>query len=129
MLEDMTSNNHSNLIIELYKIYDGYRDSRVWFLDELNVNSYEEYHEKYSATSIEKSHFIAVCGFFELSGTLINHGLLNPDIFFDIFNPSPFWHKAKPIVDGMRKKRPHIYENFEVLSEQRNNWKKERYEV
>lgn len=129
MLEDMTSNNHSNLIIELYKIYDGYRDSRVWFLDELNVNSYEEYHEKYSAASIEKSHFIAVCGFFELSGTLINHGLLNPDIFFDIFNPSPFWHKAKPIVDGMRKKRPHIYENFEVLSEQRNNWKKERYEV
>ena len=99
------------------------------FLDELNANSYKEYHEKYSSTSIGKSHFIAVCGFFELSGTLISHGLIDSDIFFDIFNPSPFWNKAKPIVDGMRETRPHIYENFEALNEKRKNWKKKRHEM
>jgi hypothetical protein len=122
----MSSDNHVNVILDLYKIYDGHRDSRLWFLDELDANSYKEYHEKYSSTSKEKSHFIAVCGFFELSGTLINHGLINPDIYFDIFNPSPFWHKAKPVVEGMRESRPHIYENFENLSNKRNNWKKRR---
>ena len=125
----MSSDNHVNIFLELYKIYDGHRDSRLWFLDELDASSYEEYHEKYSATSKEKSHFIAVCGFFELSGTLIGHGLISQDLFFDIFNPSPFWHKAKPIVDGMREKRGHIYENFEALSKKRNDWKKKRHEA
>lgn len=125
----MSSDNHVNIILELYKIYDEHRDSRLWFLDELDANNYKEYHEKYSAGSKGKSHFIAVCGFFELSGTLINHGLINPDIYFDIFNPSPFWHKAKPIVNGMRETRPHIYENFEMVSEKRNNWKKKRGET
>jgi hypothetical protein len=120
----MSSDNQVNLILDLYKIYDSHRDSRLWFLDELNANSYKEYHEKYSGTSTERSHFIAVCGFFELCGTLISHGSISSDMYFDIFNPSPFWHKAKPIVDGMRETRPQIYENFEKLSEKRTNWKK-----
>jgi hypothetical protein len=125
----MSSYNYVNLILELYKIYNGHRDSRLWFLDELDANNYKEYHEKYSAVSKEKSHFIAVCELFELSCTLISHGLINPDIFFDIFNSGPFWHKAKPIVDGMRETRPHIYENLETVSKKRNNWKKKRYEM
>jgi hypothetical protein len=125
----MSLDNQVNLILDLYKIYDGHRDSRLWFLDQLDANSYKDYHEKYSATSKEKSHFIAICGFFELSGTLINHGLINLDIYFDIFNPSPFWHKAKPIIDGMREIRPHIYENFEALNEKRKNWKKKRQDL
>jgi hypothetical protein len=119
----MSSDNQATLILEMYKIYDTHRDSRLWFLDELDANNYKEYHEKYSGTSKERSHFIAVCGFFELSGTLINHGLITTDIYFDIFNPSPFWHKAKPIIEGMRETRPQIYKNFENLSERRANWK------
>ncbi|MDQ3084221.1 MAG: hypothetical protein M3Q77_05325 [Thermoproteota archaeon] len=125
----MSSDNQANLILDLYKIYDSHRDSRLWFLDELNANSYKEYHEKYYGTSKERSHFIAVCGFFELSGTLISHGLIAPDIYFDIFNPSPFWHKAKSIVEGMRETRPQIYENFENLSEKRSNWKKKNQKI
>jgi hypothetical protein len=62
----------------------------------------------------------------ELSGVLMNHGLVEPDLYFDIFNPTPFCHKAKPIIEGMRTKRPHIYENFEILNNRRSIWKKER---
>jgi hypothetical protein len=124
----VSADNHVNLILDLYKIYDEHRNSRLWFLDELDANNYKEYHEKYTTASEGKSHFVAICGFFELSGTLLNHGLINPDIYFDIFNPTPFWLKAKPIVEGMRETRPHIYENFEMLSEKRNNWKKKRLE-
>ena len=124
----MSTDNHVNIILDLYKIYDGHRESRLWFLDELDAHNYKEYHEKYTTASEGKSHFIAVCGFFELSGTLLSHGLINPDIYFDIFNPTPFWLKAKPIVKGMRETRPHIYENFEMLGEKRNKWKKKRHE-
>ena len=122
----MSSNNQASLILDLYKIYDTHRDSRLWFLDELDAISYKEYHEKYSGTSKERSHFIAVCGFFELSGTLISHGLITADIYFDIFNPTPFWLKAKPIIEGMREKRPFIYENFELLNEMKLKWAKRR---
>ncbi len=124
----MSTDNLANIILDLYKIYDGHRNSRLWFLDDLDANNYKEYHEKYTPASEGKSHFVAVCGFFELSGTLLSHGLINPDIYFDIFNPTPFWLKAKPIVEGMRETRPHIYENFEMLSEKRNKWKKKRHE-
>jgi hypothetical protein len=124
----MSTDNLTNIILDLYKIYDGHRNSRLWFLDDLDAKNYKEYHEKYTPASEGKSHFVAVCGFFELSGTLLSHGLINPDIYFDIFNPTPFWLKAKPIVEGMRETRPHIYENFEMLSEKRNKWKKERHE-
>jgi hypothetical protein len=117
-----------NTILDLYRINDGHRDSRIWFLDELDAISYEEYHKKYSNSPVERSHFIAVCGFFELSGVLMDHGLIDPDLYFDIFNPGPFWHKAQPIIDGMREKRPYIYENFENLNDRRQNWKKKRKE-
>ncbi len=121
-------NSKMTAILDLYKINDSHRDSRLWFLEELDANSLEDYHNKYSNSPVERSHFIAVCGFFELSGVLMNHGLIDPDLYFDIFNPSPFWHKAKPIVNGMREKRPHIYENFEILNNKRQNWAKKRKE-
>ena len=62
-------------------------------------------------------------------GTLISHGLIPADIYFDIFNPSPFWLKAKPIIEGMRETRPHIYENFEDLTEKRTNWKEKNQKI
>ncbi len=33
----------ADMILELYKIFDSHRDSRLWVLDELDVNNYEDY--------------------------------------------------------------------------------------
>jgi hypothetical protein len=42
-----------------------------------------------------------------------------------MFNPTPFWNKAKPIIEGMRSKKSHShYENFELLNNKRLSWKK-----
>ena len=115
----------TDTLIKLYKIYDGHRDAILWFLEELDVDSYEEYIQKYG-TSLQRSYFIAVCGFFELSGVIVKHRMIDPDIYFDMFNPTPFWNKAASAVEGMRKKRPHIYENFEMLNNKRLDWTKNR---
>ena len=119
-------NNNTDTLLKLYQIYDNHRNAILWFLEELEANDYEEYLEKYSGASTERSHFIAVCGFFELSGVLVSYGLIDQNLYFDIFNPTPFWNKAKPIVEGMRTKRPHIYENFELLNNKRLSWTKKR---
>ena len=118
--------NSTDTLLKLYQIYDDHRNARLWFLDGLDAADYNEYTQKYSGASMERCHFVAVCGFFELSGTLVSHGLIDQDLYFEIFNPSPFWNKAKPIVEGMRSKRPHIYENFESLNSERLSWKEKR---
>jgi hypothetical protein len=97
--------NSTDTLLKLYQIYDDHRNARLWFLDGLDASNYDEYKEKYSGASMERSHFIGICGFFELSGVLLNHRLIDQDLYFEIFNPSPFWNKAKPIIEGMRSKR------------------------
>jgi hypothetical protein len=119
-------NNSTDTLLKLYQIYDDHRNARLWFLDGLDASNYNEYNEKYSAASMEQCHFVAVCGFFELSGTLVSHGLIDQDLYFEIFNPTPFWNKAKQIIEGMRSKRPHIYESFESLNSERLSWKEKR---
>ena len=120
--------NSTDTLLKLYQIYDDHRNARLWFLDGLNASNYNEYKEKYPGASMERCHFIAVCGFFELSGVLVNHGLIDQGVYFEIFNPTPFWNKAKPIIEGMRngKSDSHYYENFESLNTKRLSWKKKR---
>jgi hypothetical protein len=127
-LKKKTRSNNTDTLLKLYQIYDNHRDARLWFLEGFEAKDYHEYREKYSGASIERSHFIAVCGFFELSGVLVNRGLIDQNLYFEIFNPTPFWNKAKPIVEGMRSKRAdsHYYENFESLNNKRLSWKKKR---
>ena len=121
-----TKTNNADTLLKLYEIYDNHRNAILWFLEELDAKDYEEYLEKYPGSSSERSNFIAVCGYFELSGVLVDYDLIDQNIYFDMFNPTPFWDKAKPIVEGMRNKRPHIYEKFELLSNKRLNWTKKR---
>jgi hypothetical protein len=119
-------NKDVDVLFSLYEIYDRNRDSILWFLEEFSAKSYEEYKQKYHGTSRDKSHFIRVCGFFELSGTLVKRRLIDTDLYFDVFNPNPFWQKAKPVIKGMRDTRPFIYENFELLNEMKLKWAKKR---
>src|ERR671933_684323 len=127
-LKKKIRSNNTDTLLKLYQIYDNHRGARLWFLEGFEAKDYNEYREKYSGASMERSHFIAVCGFFELSGVLVNHGLIDQNLYFEIFNPTPFWNKAKPIIEGMRngKSDSHYYENFESLNSKRLNWKKKR---
>ncbi len=114
------------VLLQLYQTYDRNRDGLLWFLHDFTVKDYAEYKARYAGTSKERSYFTSVCGFFELSGVLVNRKLLDAELFFDVFNPAPYWARAKPIVEGMRKARPHIYENFERLAELRTRWAEKR---
>jgi len=116
----------ADVLLQLYQIYDRNREALLWFLHDLTVKDYSEYRARYAGTSKERVSFTSVCGFFELAGVLVGRRLLGADLFFDVFNPTPYWERAKPIVEGMRKARPHIYENFERLDAQRRQWAEKR---
>ena len=122
----MAAQRGLDTLLALYQIYDRQREALLWFLHELAAKDYSEYRTKYAGTSKERVYFTSVCGFFELAGVLVKRRMLGEDLFFDVFNPTPFWERAKPIVDGMRQARPHIYENFELLSAKRKAWSERR---
>ena len=113
-------------LVRLYQLYDGHREALLWFLHELEAKNYEDYKLKYPGTSKERAYFTSVCGFFELAGVLVKRKIIDEDLFFDMFNPSPYWQRAKQVVDGMREDRPHIYENFELLAAKRDKWTSKR---
>jgi len=115
-----------DVLLQLYQIYDRNREALLWFLRDLTAKDYPEYKAKYAGASKDRVAFTSVCGFFELAGVLVNRKLLSADLFFDVFNPTPYWERAKPIVEGMRKARPHIYENFEGLVAERRHWADKR---
>lgn len=123
---DLTPSKSVETLLKLYEIYDRHRDSVIWFLEDLDVRSYEEYDEKYAGASSSRLRFTTVCGFFELSGVLVNSRFIDQKIYFEVFNPAPFWEKSKAIIEGMRESRPHIYENFELLTMKRFEWQKRR---
>ncbi|HYY87072.1 MAG TPA: hypothetical protein VE594_08210 [Nitrososphaeraceae archaeon] len=120
------TNDNVETLFSLYNIYDRSRDSFLWFLEDFNVKNYQEYKQKYHGTNKDRCQFIRVCGFFELSGTLVKRQLIDPNLYFDVFNPTPFWHKARPVIEGMRQTRPFIYENFERLNQMKMKWSKKR---
>ena len=99
------ANKDVDILFSLYEIYDRNRDSILWFLEDFNIKSYEEYKQKYHGTSQERRNFIRVCGFFELSGTLVKRRLIDANLYFDVFNPTTFCQKSKSIIKRMREKR------------------------
>lgn len=111
-----------DVLLQLYQIYDRNREALLWFLHDLAAKDYAAYTAQYAGTSKERVSFTSVCGFFELAGVLVKRRLLSADVFFDVFNPTPYWERARPIVEGMRKTRPHIYESFERLDAKRREW-------
>ncbi len=115
-----------DILVRLYEIYDGHRDALLWFLHDFGAKNYSQYRKKYPGSSRERGYFTAICGFFELSGVLVKRGLLDEDLFFDVFNPRPYWERARATIQGMKKDRPHIYENFEFLTRRREEWSRRR---
>ena len=111
-------------LLKLYEIYDRNRDSAIWFLTDLSARDYKSFKKKYPSRSRARVHFATVAGFFELAGILLERRLLNEDLFFDTFNVSAFWGKAKGIIKGMRQDRPRIYENFELVDTRKTRWAK-----
>jgi hypothetical protein len=82
--------DNTDTLLKLYQTYDNHRNAILWFLEVLDASDYKEYLEKYSGASMERSHFIAVCGFFELSGVLLNHGLIDQELYLKCSTPLLF---------------------------------------
>jgi hypothetical protein len=122
----------ARLLVELEKICmtEPAMKAISWFFKEFvpkKITNYTEYKRQYPMGSDGSMAIATISSFYELSSTLIQHGLLNEDLFFDAFPPvNLFWESVKPIAYGEREefKNPRLYENMELLNEREKKWEK-----
>jgi len=112
-------------VMALIRDAEGRRAHR-WLLEEFDVKSYRRFRQKYPRGSLGSTYFDRVMSDWEILATLALNGLISDDLVFDMFFVKPFWDKAEPIVQGLRKewKSPRLYENFEVLVQRALEWDK-----
>ena len=121
----------AEMLLKLYELIssDKLFDAGVWYRNEFDVKSYEEFKEKYPVGSEGWRKFFRYGLFCEVLGVLADNDLLNTDMYFDAFS-GPNFSKAEPIVKGWRKERggaSTLWENWELLGRKsREYWDKRK---
>jgi hypothetical protein len=102
-----------------------YAESLKWYIKDFSAKDYAEFKAKYPAGSTGWGHLEDVLGFYEFSGVLVSHGLLNENLFFDTINIEVIWSKIRHIIPAWQEEAgPAQFENFAWLAKRYRNWKK-----
>ena len=109
----------AELLLRLYEIRrePELRRARAWFLTEFKPASWAEIKARYLSHSDEDRHFRMTTSYWEMVGTLVNHGVLNADLFFDHTGEDIVtWDRCKAwIGDARGDIRPTYMYQFERL--------------
>ena len=101
------------------------RHARDWFVREFRADSVEDFNQRYPFGSQENEYFRMVVGYWDMAASIVNHGLINEELFFES-NPESFtvWTKLQHLAPRTREvwKNPHIYKNLETLAGKYEKW-------
>ncbi len=122
----------ARLLMDLVKLSSTDRQVKAaqWFFKEFlpkKFTDYLEFRRQYPMGSEEAGYVGEIMSWYELAGAMVEHGLLNEDLLFDIAAPPRFfWEPLKVVIYGQRAemKEPRIGENFELLYERAKKWEK-----
>lgn len=120
----------AELILKLYDLRreSELRKARSWIGGSFWPDSIDDYNKIASAPSAPENAWLRqVMGYWELAASLVNHGIINPDLFLE---PSfsaemvMIYTKVKPFIEELREKSsPTFFANVEKLV---NSTKKSR---
>ncbi len=116
-----------DILLKLWEMQNApeMQSARMWVFTDFQAADYGEFKRKYPPGSMEWRRFLTVYGMYEMYGVLINRGLLDEDLFFDLFGGlNLLWAKLTPVLKGMRGEiDPYLYENVELLCRRAEAWK------
>ncbi len=95
----------AELLLHLYEVRRDpeLRRARAWFLTEFKPSGWAEIKARYLSHSEEDRHFRMTVSYWELVATLVNRGLLHPDLFFDHTGEDIVtWERCKSWIAGAR---------------------------
>jgi hypothetical protein len=116
------------------QVYDVRREARLrqardWFQANYRAETMEEA-MKIAAPGTEAGTFVGmVIGYWEQACALLNHELLNDDLFFETSGEFFFvWETLKPVVGEFRQafKDPNMLKNLETAARRFEQWSDQR---
>lgn len=121
----------AELLLHLYDLRreEKLRKAREWFFIEFQANTRENLIKQYPPGTQENAYYRMVVTYWEMAASMLNHGLINEDLFFE--NNSELWaiwSKIEPLLAEIRaaSKNPHVYENLEIAGKKYDAWMEKR---
>ena len=113
------TNADAELLLHLYEIRrePELRQARAWFLTEFKPGGWHEIKSRYLTHADEDRHFRMTVSYWEMVGTLLNRGVLHPELFFDHTGEDIVtWERCKPwIAEARADLRPNYLVQFETM--------------
>jgi len=111
----------ADLLLRLYEMRrePELRRARQWFLTDFKPSGWVEIKLRYLSHTDEDRHFRMTTSYWEMVGTLINRGVLHPELFFDHTGEDIVtWERCKPwIAEARADLRPTYLYQFERMVE------------
>jgi len=121
---------HAMLLMEYFKLWDTPLDGEAWtFLrtcvEEDVFDDFERFKEAVPRASHEWVLFDRVLCAYGQAATLMRHGLMHPDLYFDLWpDPSRVWKRVELVVRGIREEGdPRSYTGIEWLAARSEEWR------
>lgn len=108
----------ANLLLRLYELRrePKMRDARNWFFGNFKCKTMADYGQLCPPGSEHNAYFRQVASYWDMAGSFVNSGVMNPDLFFANSREILFvWERVKPIIGEVRGafKDPHYLGNLE----------------
>ncbi|MFZ0963817.1 MAG: hypothetical protein WAO35_23370 [Terriglobia bacterium] len=131
MKEEHPDNYDAELLLRLYDLRREakLRQGREWVIREFQAKSFDDYLAQAPPGSEKNALCRMTVSYWEMAASLVNHGLINEDLFFE--NTGEFWivwEKVKNVAPTLREKNknPLSWKNLETLAEKYEHWMAKR---
>ena len=109
----------AELLLHLYEMRrePELRQARAWFLSQFKPTTWADIKSRWLTHGDEDRHFRMTVSYWEMVGTLVNRGVLHPDLFFDHTGEDIVtWNRCKALIgDARADMRPNYLHQFETL--------------
>src|SRR5690348_4328444 len=116
----------AKVLLDLFHMYQDpqLREAEAWFLNEFRPVSWSGIAAQYPLGAPERERIERVLRYWELVGALVDHGLLNDDLLFDVLpGVDPIWRRVEPwIIQARAELGSDTWENLELLAERQRHW-------
>ncbi len=130
-MREHPDHHDAELMLRLYDLRrePKLREARAWFIPEFRADSVDDYLQRYPFGSKEGDFVRMVISYWDMVGSIVNHGLIKEEFFFE--NNTEFWlvwQKIKHVAPALRetRKNPRIWENLEKLAGKYEKWMEPR---
>lgn len=130
-MRDHPDHHDAELLLRLYDLRreEKLRQAREWLLREFQAESLEEFRRRFPPGSQESNFLRMVTSYWEMAASIINHGLVKEEFFFENTNELwVVWQKVKPLAPQAREfyRNPHVWKNLEAVAEKFEKWMNQR---